>query len=156
MCLGCLHVLGGAGRQCGAGVTGSQRSWLGQRISRRGERPGCPLAAAACRPSSPLAPLGGVVGPWVWVQPAAWRLASQGEDGAAARGRDGACGHHEGHPQREGPVQDAAGLAAVGPPGHSVVPADSPARTAGSSASFNFKLIAERFACVIKCSNAYL
>ena len=75
------------------------------------------------------------MGPWVWVQPVAWRLASQGEDGAAARGRDGTCGHHEGHPQREGPVQDAAGLAATGPPGHSGVPADSPARTAGSSAS---------------------
>lgn len=89
------------------------------------------------QPPGPLLPwcLGGAVGPWVWVQPAAWRLASQGEDGAAARGRDGACGRHEGHPQREGPVQGAAGLAAVGPPRHSGGPADSPARTAGSSIS---------------------
>lgn len=34
----------------------------------------------------------------------------QGEDRAAARGRDGPRNHHEGHPQREGPFQGAPGL----------------------------------------------
>ncbi|XP_047636896.1 hydroxyacylglutathione hydrolase, mitochondrial isoform X5 [Phacochoerus africanus] len=36
--------------------------------------------------------------------------ASEGEDGAAARGRDGPRDHHEGHPQGEGPLQGAPGL----------------------------------------------
>ena len=34
----------------------------------------------------------------------------QGEDSAAARGRDGPRDHHEGHPQGEGPLQGAPGL----------------------------------------------
>ncbi|KAM8952178.1 hydroxyacylglutathione hydrolase, mitochondrial isoform 3-T4 [Lycaon pictus] len=39
---------------------------------------------------------------------------SEGEDRAAACGRDGPCDHHEGHPQREGPLQGAPGLRRCG------------------------------------------
>ncbi|KAM8952179.1 hydroxyacylglutathione hydrolase, mitochondrial isoform 4-T5 [Lycaon pictus] len=38
----------------------------------------------------------------------------RGEDRAAACGRDGPCDHHEGHPQREGPLQGAPGLRRCG------------------------------------------
>lgn len=39
-----------------------------------------------------------------------WTRLLQGEDGAAARGRDGPGRRHEGHPQREGQFQGAPGL----------------------------------------------
>lgn len=117
---------------CGAGVAGSQQDWLGQHVSHSDERLGCPLAAAASRLFSSWRP-GRGSGAVVWG--AAWRLASQGEDGAAACGRDGPRDHHEGHPQREGPVQGATRLGGRGPPGHSDVPGASPATTAGSSVS---------------------
>lgn len=55
-----------------------------------------------------LGVLGGAVGRAFSLHPGSGLL--QGEDCAAACGRDGPCHHHEGHPQREGQFQGAPGL----------------------------------------------